>query len=169
MNKTTRRALAGSVAALVLASLSPLRAANARLASKPNILVILADDLGYADLGCQGSKEAATPQIDSIASNGARCTAGYVTGPQCCPSRAGLMTGRYQNRFGFEANWPASASGKAGLPVGEPTIADGLKAAGYVTGMIGKWHLGVSEPMRPYNRGFDETFWHADRFRRTTS
>ena len=103
-----------------------------------------------------------TPQIDSIAANGVRCTAGYVTAPQCCPSRAGLVTGRYQNRFGFEANWPAELyrQGRVGLPLGEATIADRLKAAGYVTGMVGKWHLGDTEPMRPYQRGFNEAFWH---------
>lgn len=129
---------------------------------RPNIVVILADDLGYADLGCQGSTDVRSPQIDSIAAQGVRCTAGYVSAPQCCPSRAGLMTGRHQNRFGFEANWPASLSGRAGLPVTETTMADRLKAAGYVTGMIGKWHLGESEPMRPYRRGFDETFWSAN-------
>jgi len=127
--------------------------------SKPNIVLIFVDDLGYADLGCQGSTEVRSPQIDSIAANGVRCTAGYVTAPQCCPSRAGLMTGRYQNRFGFEANWSSPAP-NVGLPLGEKTMADRLKAVGYVTGMVGKWHLGESEPMRPYHRGFMETFWH---------
>ncbi len=147
------------IAALLLAPLAALRAADASKPAKPNILVILADDLGYADLGCQGSSEVKSPHIDSIAANGVRFTAGYVSASQCCPSRAGLITGRYQNRFGFEANWPGLLSGKAGLPVSERTIADYLKAAGYVTGMIGKWHLGESEPMRPYRRGFDETLW----------
>jgi len=128
-------------------------------AARPNIVIIFADDLGYADLGCQGSTEVKTPQIDSIAANGVRLTDGYVTAPQCCPSRAGLMTGRYQNRFGFEANWTAPGP-NTGLPLTEHTMADRMKAAGYVTGMIGKWHLGESEPMRPYNRGFMETFWH---------
>ena len=127
--------------------------------NKPNFVVILADDLGYADLGCQGSTEVKTPHVDSIAANGVRFTAGYVTAPQCCPSRAGLMTGRYQNRFGFEANWSSPAP-DVGLPISERTMGDRLKAAGYVTGMVGKWHLGESEPMRPYNRGFTETFWH---------
>jgi arylsulfatase A-like enzyme len=141
------------------ALLSPTAAVFAADA-KPNIIVILADDLGYADLGCQGSKEVVSPQIDSIAANGVRLTAGYVSAPQCCPSRAGLITGRYQNRFGFEANWPASAHAWAGLPAGERTIADHLKAAGYVTGMIGKWHLGDRNAQRPCQRGFDETFWH---------
>lgn len=129
---------------------------------KPNLIFILADDLGYADLGCQGSREVKSPQIDSIAANGVRFTAGYVTAPQCCPSRAGLITGRSQNRFGFEANWPAASAATTGLPLGERTIGDHFKAVGYVTGMIGKWHLGNREKMRPYNRGFDETFWHAN-------
>ena len=112
--------------ALLLAPPVTLHAADAP--RKPNFLIILADDLGYADLGCQGSREAVTPQIDSLAANGVRCTAGYVTAPQCCPSRAGLITGRYQNRFGFEANWPAALSGKAGLPTSERTVADQLRA-----------------------------------------
>lgn len=129
-------------------------------AARPNIIFILADDLGYADLGCQGSKEVISPQIDSIAANGVRFTSGYVSAPQCCPSRAGFITGRYQTHFGFEANWPPSVAGKAGLPTDERTIGNHMKAAGYVTGMIGKWHLGESELMRPYNRGFDETLWN---------
>ena len=137
----------------------PLLAGESQHPSRPNIVVLFADDLGYADLSCQGSTEVKTPQIDSIAANGVRLTDGYVTAPQCCPSRAGLMTGRYQNRFGFEANW-SSPGPNVGLPLNEHTMADRLKAAGYVTGMIGKWHLGESVPMRPYNRGFMETFWH---------
>jgi arylsulfatase A-like enzyme len=116
----------------------PLAVSPSAETDRPNIVIILADDLGYADLGCQGSAEVRSPQIDSIAANGVRCTAGYVTAPQCCPSRAGLITGRYQNRFGFEANWPGPLTGKAGLPVSERTIAGRLKAAGYATGMIGK-------------------------------
>jgi len=146
--------------AMLLAPLAMLTAAERPPPSKPNILIILADDLGYADLGCQGSKEVISPNIDSIAENGVRCTAGYVTAPQCCPSRAGLMSGRYQNRFGFESNPPPSANATAGLPVGQRTIAERLKAAGYVTGMVGKWHLGNAESLRPYNRGFDEAFCH---------
>jgi arylsulfatase A-like enzyme len=143
----------------LLLSCAPLLAGEAQRSNKPNIVIILADDLGYADLGCQGSTEVKTPQIDSIAANGMRCTAGYVTAPQCSPSRAGLMTGRYQNRFGLEANWPPGTV-NPGLPLSEVTMADRLKAAGYTTGMVGKWGLGEYEPMRPYNRGFTETFWH---------
>ena len=139
--------------------LAPLTALHAAEALKPNIIVILADDLGYADLGCQGSKEVVSPHMDSLAANGVRCTAGYISAPQCCPSRAGLMTGRYQNRFGFETNEQAQ---RGGLPLSERTMADRLKAAGYVTGMVGKWHLGVGKNQRPHQRGFDEAFWHAN-------
>jgi arylsulfatase A-like enzyme len=163
MNAVNRREfLKWSAAGAAALALPRWLCAAEPAARRPNVIVLLADDLGYADLGCQGSKEAVTPQIDSIAANGVRCTAGYVTAPQCCPSRAGLVTGRYQNRFGFEANWPASVAATAGLPVNERTMGDYLKAAGYVTGMIGKWHLGGSEAMRPYNRGFRETLWHAN-------
>ncbi|MDP7133561.1 MAG: sulfatase-like hydrolase/transferase, partial [Planctomycetota bacterium] len=109
--------------------LLPSAGAEDSRADKPNIIVILADDLGYADLGCQGSKEVKTPHIDSIATNGVRFTAGYVSAPQCCPARAGLITGRYQNRFGFETN-----DRTATLPLSERTIGDYMKAAGYVTG-----------------------------------
>jgi len=152
-----RDAFHSILAAAALLSAAPSPAAPE---PRPNVVVILADDLGYADLGCQGSAEVKSPHIDSIAANGMRFTAGYVSAPQCCPSRAGLVTGRYQNRFGFEANWPASAAGRAGLPVDETTFGDRFKAAGYATGMVGKWHLGDPGPMRPYNRGFGETFWH---------
>jgi arylsulfatase A-like enzyme len=148
------------VAAVVLAlsAIPSLRAAENRQSDKPNIVILFADDLGYADLGCQGSQEVKSPYIDSIADNGVRFTSGYVTAPQCCPSRAGLLPGRYQNRFGFEDNNSNKAIG--GLPLGEKTIADYLRAAGYMTGMVGKWHLGSAEPYHPYQRGFDETLWH---------
>ncbi|MBM4155941.1 MAG: sulfatase, partial [Lentisphaerae bacterium] len=122
-----RNAFHSILAAAALLSAAPSSAAPE---PRPNVVVILADDLGYADLGCQGSAEVKSPHIDSIAANGVRFTAGYVSAPQCCPSRAGLVTGRYQNRFGFEANWPASAAGRAGLPVDETTFGDRFKAAG---------------------------------------
>ena len=122
---------------------------------KPNILLILSDDQGYADAGVQGCKDFATPQLDSIAQSGVRVTNGYVSAPQCAPSRCGLLTGRYQQRFGYEYNNDAAG---AGLPLTETTIADRLKGAGYVTGIIGKWHLGKEEPFHPLNRGFTEFF-----------
>jgi arylsulfatase A-like enzyme len=122
----------------------------------PNILVILADDMGYGELGCQGNPQIPTPNIDSIARNGIRFTSGYVSAPVCSPSRAGIMTGRYGTRFGYELNPGFSHS--AGLPLNERTIAEYLKAAGYATGMFGKWHLGFKPAMQPLGRGFDEYF-----------
>jgi len=123
----------------------------------PNIVIILADDLGYADLGCQGCKDIPTPHIDSIAENGIRFTDCYANHPVCAPSRAGLLSGRYQHRFGFEHNSGPEeyASPKFGLPHDEPTLAERLKKAGYATGMVGKWHLGFKPGLRPWERGFD--------------
>lgn len=130
---------------------------SAAVETRPNIVVILADDLGYADLGCQGCKDIPTPHIDSIAKNGIRFTDGYANHPVCSPSRAGLLSGRYQHRFGFEHNsGPESyAAVNFGLPRSEPTLAERLKAAGYATGMVGKWHIGFREGLRPWERGFD--------------
>ena len=138
----------------LLAILSLCGTAAAADNRKPNILFIVADDLGYADLGFQGCKDIPTPNLDALAASGVRCTSGYVSGPYCSPTRAGLLTGRYQNRFGHEFN-PA---GKDGLPLSEATIADRLKAAGYVTGLVGKWHLGALPKFHPQKRGFDEFF-----------
>jgi arylsulfatase A-like enzyme len=123
---------------------------------KPNIVVILADDLGWGELGAQGNKEIPTPNIDSIPANGVKFTQGYVSGPYCSPTRAGLVTGRYQTRIGHEWNPPATPD--AGLPVDQKTIADRLKAEGYATGVVGKWHLGVAPKFRPSKRGFDEFY-----------
>ena len=124
---------------------------------RPNIVIILADDLGYADLGCQGCRDIPTPHIDSIAKNGVRCTDGYATHPVCSPSRAGLLSGMYQHRFGFEHNSGPEryASPKFGVPRSIPTLAERLKKAGYATAMAGKWHIGFKEGMRPHERGFD--------------
>ncbi len=133
----------------------------ASAASKPNVLVILADDLGWGELGCQGfTKEIPTPNIDSIAANGVRFTNGYVSGPYCSPTRAGLMTGRYQQRFGHEFNpGPAESAVKSfGLSLSEKTFADHLRAAGYATGWIGKSHLGYEPQFHPLKRGFDQYF-----------
>ena len=131
-------------------------------ADRPNIIIILADDMGFGDLSCYGSKQISTPNIDSLAKSGIRCTNGYVSGVVCAPSRAGLMTGRYQNRFGFEHNIVGAAeyynADHIGLPVDEVTIADRLKELGYATACIGKWHLGSSDAMHPNSRGFDYYF-----------
>ncbi|MFN0077024.1 MAG: sulfatase [Prosthecobacter sp.] len=140
--------------AFALLSFTTLAAA----AGKPNVLVILADDLGWGELGCQGfAKDIPTPNIDSIAKNGVRFTSGYVSGPYCSPTRAGFMTGRYQNRFGHEFNpGPAEAAVEHfGLPLTETTIGDRMKAAGYATAWIGKSHLGYKPEFHPLKRGFD--------------
>ncbi len=121
---------------------------------RPNVLVIVGDDMGYADVGFHGCQDIPTPHLDALATAGVRFNNGYVTGPYCSPTRAGLLTGRYQQRFGHEYN----PSGSAGLPTTEITLADRLKQAGYATGLIGKWHLGSSPEMHPQQRGFSEFF-----------
>lgn len=132
-----------------------LPAAEPAFNKRPNIIVILADDLGYADVGFNGCTDIPTPNLDSLAKTGVRFTNGYVTHPYCSPSRAGLLTGRYQQRFGHEANpaWlPADTS--VGLPVDQITMPQTLRTAGYVTGAIGKWHLGAAPCFHPNERGF---------------
>ncbi|MBE2282873.1 MAG: sulfatase-like hydrolase/transferase [Prosthecobacter sp.] len=130
-------------------------------AAPPNVLILFSDDQGSADLSCQGSKDTQTPNIDSLAKNGVRCTQGYISSCMCSPSRAGLLTGRSQSRFGHEINWEGrDETGVRGLPVTEKTLADHLKAAGYRTGCVGKWHLGDVAKFHPKQRGFDEYFGH---------
>ena len=122
----------------------------------PNIVVIVADDMGYADLGIQGSTDIPTPNIDALAAAGIRFTDAYVSGPYCSPTRAGLMTGRYPERFGHEFNFGVQPG--LGLPLDQPTLADRLRAAGYRTALFGKWHLGADSAHHPLSRGFDEFF-----------
>lgn len=146
---------------LVVFILAVAACCTTRAAEKPNILVILADDLGWGELSCQGvTTQIPTPNIDSIARNGVRFTSGYVSGPYCSPTRAGFMTARYQTRFGHEFNpGPAEAAVENfGLPLSETTIGDRLKAAGYVTGWFGKSHLGYKPEFHPLKRGFDEFY-----------
>jgi arylsulfatase B len=131
-------------------------------AQKPNILMILADDMGYGDLGCYGSLQIETPVLDQLAADGIRCTDGYVCANVCAPSRAGLLTGRHPQRFGFEHNlnkaFPTLPE-RLGVPVDQPTIATHLKKVGYRTSIIGKWHVGDSVPgMLPNAKGFDYFF-----------
>ncbi len=129
------------------------------IAKQPNVIIILTDDQGYADVGFNGCKDIPTPNIDRIASNGVKFTSGYVSYAVCGPSRAGLITGRYQDRFGFSRN-PlfAPKDPDQGLPLSEETMASSLDKAGYRTMAIGKWHLGAHVSLRPLNRGFDEFF-----------
>ena len=144
--------------AIVILLLAPLRALHAadapQPAAKPNIVLILSDDLGYADIGAHGCRDIRTPNIDRLATGGVRFTEAYANGSFCTPTRAALMSGRYQQRSGND-----DLDGVTGpLPLGIRTLSDRLQAAGYTTGMVGKWHLGGSEGYTPLDRGFDEFF-----------
>ena len=159
---------------------SPLFAAS----RPPNIVFILADDFGYGDLGCMGCQDIATPHIDSLARDGVKFTDFYANAPVCTPTRAGFITGRWQQRFGLEfafgyqveqlrrvkGEWvPEPDMHALGLPLSEVTLATKLKAAGYTTGAFGKWHLGYADKYNPVMRGFDEYFGellgHADYYK----
>lgn len=124
--------------------------------AKPNIVIIMADDLGYADLGCYGSKTILTPNIDELAKDGIRFTDFHSNGAVCSPTRAALLTGKYQQRTGISGVVTAKSHRNVGLDLSEVTFADMLKDAGYVTGMFGKWHVGYPEKYNPVHQGFDE-------------
>lgn len=131
-------------------------------ASQPNIVFILSDDAGYADFGFQGSNEFRTPNLDAFAQQSLSFAQAYTTAAVCGPSRAGILTGKYQQRFGFEENnVPGYMSSHGlmgenmGLPLTEKTIADHLKSLGYQTALIGKWHQGDADRYHPTRRGFD--------------
>jgi arylsulfatase A-like enzyme len=127
-------------------------------ATQPNVLVIIADDLGYADIGVHGGKEVPTPNIDALAASGVRCTSGYVSAPYCSPSRAGFLTGKAATRFGHEFNPHWGDEAKLGLPLDQRTIANVMHDAGYATALVGKWHQGFDEAHHPQSRGFDDYF-----------
>eukprot|EP00903_Cladosiphon_okamuranus_P003953 g3951.t1 len=131
--------------------------ADPRSGERPNVIVIMADDLGYHDLGCYGNKDIPTPHIDSLAEQGTRFTSGYVTWPMCGPSRAGFLTGKYQSTFGYYRNVSQPFDPSQGLPEIE-TIASLMKAQGYATGGVGKWHMGTTDDQRPESMGFDDWF-----------
>lgn len=122
---------------------------------KPNIIILLADDAGYADFGFMGSKDLDTPRLDELARDGVIFTDAHVSATVCAPSRAGLLTGKYQQRFGFECNIPPKDQG---IDTNEKTIASYLKKQGYNTIAIGKWHVGETREFHPNQRGFDEFF-----------
>ncbi len=170
------------VASIVLCAAMHAVAADAL--SRPNIIFVLVDDMGYGDLGCYGSKDIRTPNIDRLASEGLRFTDFYANAPVCTPTRCAFMTGRWQQRCGMEwamgytAEQQRLVDGKwidepdmhaLGLPLNEVTVADRMKVAGYATGALGKWHLGFKPQYNPTRRGFDEYFGtllgHADYFR----
>lgn len=139
------------ILSLGLLLIGNLTAADAATASRPNLVLILSDDLGYADIGVHGCKDIPTPNIDRIAKQGVRITDAYANGSFCTPTRAALMSCRYQHRYGIE-----DLGGP--LPAQAHTLPQRLKAAGYTTGMVGKWHLGSTEGFTPVDRGFDEFF-----------
>lgn len=145
------------IRALALSLLLSLTSVHAA----PNILILLADDMGYGDMSCTGTTRIKTPRLDGLAASGVLCTQAYVASSVCSPSRAGLLTGRDPRRFGYEGNLNQNAAGYAtrpellGLPPGEHTLADHLKAVGYRTGIVGKWHLGTGPGFHPNERGFD--------------
>lgn len=141
---------------LLLIVFSPLRSQKS---SAPNIIIILTDDQGYGDVGFNGCQDIPTPNIDRIAQNGTVFSRGYVSYPVCGPSRAGLITGRYQDRFGFGRN-PVLApeDSSMGLPLTEQTLATVLGQVDYHSMAIGKWHLGAHPTLHPLKRGFNEFF-----------
>jgi arylsulfatase A-like enzyme len=130
--------------------------APARAEEKPNIILIMADDLGYGELGCYGSQNFATPNIDALAKSGLRMTDFHSNGAVCSPTRAALMTGRYQQRCGIDGVVTAKSHRETGMDLEEETFAELLKRAGYATAMFGKWHLGYDPKFNPTRQGFDE-------------
>lgn len=147
---TWRAVLLGAI----LTGFLPARAENS---TRPNVVLILVDDMGYGDAGFNGCRDIPTPHIDSIASSGVRFTDGYVTAPQCGPSRAGLMTGISQSRFNREENYYLD---QVGLPLELQTFGNYMQNAGYKTGIVGKWHLGTQAGFHPCDRGFDWFYGH---------
>ncbi len=152
------RIVAAFLCILCVGARSSWLAAQEPAPRPPHVVVLLSDDAGYADFSMHGATDLATPRIDQIAQQGVRCSDGYVSGSVCSPTRAGLMTGRYQQRFGHEFNIPPALSESNGLPVAERTIADRLRAVGYRTVGLGKWHLGYADHFHPLARGFDDWF-----------
>jgi arylsulfatase A-like enzyme len=150
------RLLPLALASLTALSLFPASAAAAD-AKKPNILLIYVDDMGYGQLGCYGNKEIPTPNIDALAASGVRMTQGYVSAPLCSPSRAGVMSGHYQERFAHDDNANVDDH-----PIPYPTLAERMKAIGYDAVMVGKWHLGTVPGQRPLERGFSQFFGTLD-------
>ncbi|MEY4489146.1 MAG: hypothetical protein RIQ79_1654 [Verrucomicrobiota bacterium] len=147
-----------AITALALACTGSLVAAERKA---PNLIVIMTDDQGYGDTGFNGCKDIPTPNMDRLAAAGAVCTNAYASYSVCAPSRAGFITGRYPQRFGFERNtaWQPKAPA-TGLAVQETTLAAALHPYGYKSSVIGKWHLGANDNFHPLNRGFDEFYGH---------
>jgi arylsulfatase A-like enzyme len=157
----SRRDFLGVAAGTATAALAaaPPRFAAAQAARRPNVLFILADDLGYGDLSCYGRPDYATPVLDRLAAQGMRFTSAYAAAPVCTPTRCAFVSGRYPQRLRVGLEEPLTISSPAvGIPAEMPTIATRLRAAGYATALIGKWHLGWRPEYRPPRHGFDEFF-----------
>lgn len=145
----------------LLLAISTDASAHGHDQTAPNLIVIMTDDLGYADVGFNGCTDIPTPHIDSIANAGVKFTNAYVSYSVCGPSRAGFITGRYPQRFGFERNPQYLPNDpNMGLPLSETTMAEALGKTGYRCGVVGKWHLGANQKHHPLNRGFHEFFGH---------
>jgi arylsulfatase A len=143
---------------LALTSILFFSAAGYAASALPNIVFIYADDMGYGDLGCYGARALRTPNLDRLAAEGLRMTDFYSVSPVCTPSRAALLTGRYAARMGIQQMHLSNVltyEDKTGLPTDETTVATALRARGYATACIGKWHLGHAAPYRPIDHGFD--------------
>ena len=156
-DQLSRRDFLGVAAGAAAAALAAPRAARAQ--SRPNVLFILADDLGYGDLSCYGRPDYETPVLDRFAEQGMKFMSAYAAAPVCTPTRCAFVTGRYPQRFEVGLEEPLTAdSPPVGLPSSQPTIATRLRAAGYETALIGKWHLGWRPEYRPNQHGFDEFY-----------
>ncbi len=167
-SKQTRRLITATLVGLVflgppmLAQTAGTRRPTTSIAKAParppNVVLIVADDLGFADLGIHGATDLRTPNIDALARQGVRFTDAYMVSSLCAPSRAGILTGRYPQRWGLEFNPPRSDDSTFGIPYNVPTLGESLKALGYRTALIGKWHLGFVAKHAPNARGFEEFY-----------
>lgn len=156
-DRWNRRDVLGIAAGTAAAAIGAGRLARAQ--ERPNVLFILADDLGYGDLSCYGRPDYETPVLDRLASEGMKLTSAYAAAPVCTPTRCAFVTGRYPQRFEVGLQEPLTASSpEVGLPAQQPTVASRMRAAGYETALIGKWHLGWRPEYRPNRFGFDEFY-----------
>ena len=158
MTFTRTLRLAAALAVVASAWIAPL-SAQAPAASRPNVVLVITDDVGYADIGSYGAKDIRTPNIDSLARDGVKLTDFYANGPMCSPTRAGLVTGRYQQRFAIEAALGGvTTAAEQGLPASGNSLPQLLKRAGYATALLGKWHLGYKPEYSPNAHGYDFFF-----------
>ena len=159
MNVQSRRDFLKTLSVVAGAALAPTAVFGQGQKRRPNVLLIFTDDQGSIDVNCYGAKDLITPNLDRLAREGTRFRQFYVGAPVCSPSRAALMTGRYPQRAGVPGN-VSSQPGHAGLPTEQVTIAEMMKAAGYATGHVGKWHLGYTPETMPNGQGYDYSFGH---------